>query len=289
MDQDIGRLLEKHLAQRCAVFSRRTLGGGSISSAEHVQTDIGDFFMKRNTTSQGGDMFREEIDGLEVLRRTGTLRIPEVIGNGRSSDSFYLILEYIEPVKTHDRRFWTGFADGVAQLHRTSYSQFGYVQHNFIGTLSQSNTYHPDWVSFFIQERLDPLMKQVYDRGLLSLTDIKSMRRLQSQLDGLIPTEKPALLHGDLWSGNFLGDRTGKAVLFDPAVYYGHREMDIAMSTLFGGFDASFLEGYNESYPLQPDWRQRLPIHNLYPLLVHVALFGQSYVEQLRKTLNRYG
>jgi fructosamine-3-kinase len=155
-----------------------------------------------------------------------------------------------------------------------------------MGSLSQGNTKHGTWNSFFREERLK---KQVSLAGsYFSTSDFAAFERLYIRLDKLIPVELPAMLHGDLWGGNYMVGKDGKPVLIDPAVYYGHREVDIAMTTLFGGFDEHFYMAYQEEYPLEKGWKERLDIFRLYPLLIHLNLFGSGYLGSIVNTIRRF-
>jgi fructosamine-3-kinase len=155
-----------------------------------------------------------------------------------------------------------------------------------MGSLPQSNKKHTTWNEFFVEERLK---KQVSLAGdYFSFSDHAAFDRLYKRLDALLPVEPPALLHGDLWGGNYMISPAGKACLIDPAVYYGHREVDISMTTLFGGFDEHFYFSYEEEYPLEKGWRERLDIFKLYPLLIHLNLFGSGYLGSILNTIRRF-
>jgi fructosamine-3-kinase len=193
-------------------------------------------------------------------------------------------------LETGSRRstFWEDFGRALAQLHRKSQESFGLEHDNYIGSLPQSNKTHASWSEFFIQERLEAQLKRARDRNKIGGDILLRMEKLFHRLEGLFPFEPPALLHGDLWSGNFFCGVDGEACIFDPAVYFGHREMDIGMSKLFGGFDPAFYQAYNAEWPLGDDWENRVDIANLYPLLVHVNLFGGGYLSQVRSILQRF-
>lgn len=137
-------------------------------------------------------------------------------------------------------------------------------------------------------ERLQPLVKLAYDSGLLDGQDARRMEILYKKLPEILPVEPPSLIHGDLWSGNYMVGNDGNPCIIDPAVYYGHREMDIAMSKLFGGFSPEFYRAYNEEYPMVKGWEKRVELNQLYPLLVHVNLFGEGYNRQVRQILKDY-
>lgn len=171
----------------------------------------------------------------------------------------------------------------MAQLHRNSSSQFGWKKNNYIGALLQLNSEREQWWEFYAECRLEPLFAKAFDQGYLESGDRRSLEALINRLEELIPKESPALLHGDLWSGNCISNPKGEPLLIDPAVYYGHREMDLAMMKLFGGFGARVFQAYNEEFPLEKDWEERLSIHQLYPLLVHLNLFGSTYLASCRR------
>jgi fructosamine-3-kinase len=141
---------------------------------------------------------------------------------------------------------------------------------------------------FYAFNRLLPLIRLAYDQQIVEKSMVQQVEALCKQLPQLFPVEPPALLHGDLWSGNFMVGSNGRACVYDPAVYYGHREMDLAMTRLFGGFDTRFYYAYQAVYPLQPEWQQRIGICQLYPLLVHLVLFGGNYYGSIKEILQSY-
>ena len=165
---------------------------------------------------------------------------------------------------------------------------FGLDHDNYIGSLPQSNHQHTSWVEFFIEERLEKQIALAKNSGALNNSTIQQFNNLFKRLKEIIPEEKPSLLHGDLWNGNYMLAADGCACLIDAAVYYDHREMDLAMTRLFGGFPEEFYESYHETFPLSSGFEERVDIHNLYPLLVHVNLFGGSYISQVKSVLSRF-
>ena len=263
----------------------KSVGGGSINDTYRLASNLGDFFLKINSHSKYPGMFDLESDGLETLRNSGSFRVPEVILVAHQADYSYLLMEYVEEgVKT--ARFWESFAGELVTLHRNTSQQFGYHKENYIGSLAQSNLWHDNWAEFFIEQRLEPQLRLA--GNLINSTDQRAFEKLFHRMEHLVPAEPPSLLHGDLWGGNYLVDKAENPVLIDPAVYYGHREVDLAMMHLFGGFSAELFELYNELFPLENDWRNRIYLHNLYPLLVHVNLFGGSYLDSVRQNLKHY-
>ena len=260
------------------VNGESSIVGGCINNAIKINTNKGDFFVKWNTNSKA-NMFQSEYNGLKVLKDTNTIRIPNVL----CFDDDFLILEFIPPSNPNNA-FWEVFGQKLALMHKQTHSKFGLDFDNYIGSLCQDNTQNKNWTEFFIQNRLQAQLSI----GNFSGTLLSDFDKLFQKLSNLFPNEKPALLHGDLWSGNFLAKNGDTPMLIDPAIYYGNREMDIAMSKLFGGFNSDFYFAYNESHPLENGWEERIQICNLYPLLVHVNLFGGAYINQVKNILSYY-
>ncbi|MFZ4549331.1 MAG: fructosamine kinase family protein, partial [Bacteroidales bacterium] len=225
-------------------------------------------------------MFEKEAAGLKILSDSNTIPVPEVICANTAGKHAYLLLQFIETGKQKND-FWHNFGTLLADLHHNTSDTFGLAHDNYTGSLVQENKQQPDFISFFISQRLEPQIKIARNQGAFNQSDTRYFDSLFNKLNNIIPMEKPALLHGDLWSGNFMVNASGAPCIFDPAVYYGHREADIAMTQLFGGFSPEFYHAYNETCPLGKDWQKRTDIFNLYPLLVHVNLFGSSYASQV--------
>lgn len=264
-----------------------TVSGGCINETFELTTPKGSFFLKINA-QEPADFFRKEAAGLSELRKADTgLIIPDVIAvrDVGPNTAGYLLMDYIEEGRRGDG---ATFGAQLANLHRHGRESFGFIHDNYIGSLPQANGDAVNWIDFFCSQRIDPLLRQAIDSGQVNASLRKHWERLTSRLNSLLPSCVPSLLHGDLWSGNYLYDTKGRAVLIDPAVYYGHPEMDLAFSRMFGGFPRSFYEGYASVQPLEPGFSERVDIHNLYPLLVHVNLFGGHYSSQLRAVLGRF-
>ncbi len=266
-----------------APFSVRkttALSGGCINQAFRVDTENQSYFIKYNHAGLYPGMFEAEVRGLELMESTNTLKVPRPIHASGAGRYTYIIMEYISPGKGIPS-FWEDFGMKLARLHRHSAPAFGLDHDNYIGSLPQSNRLHDTWADFFIRERLEPQLKQAVDRGAGSRQLTRQFEKLYSRLSSMVPQEPPALIHGDLWNGNYITAPDGTACLIDPAVHFGHREADLAMSLLFGGFSGSFYDSYHREYPLTAGWRKRMDIHNLYPLLVHVNLFGGGYLRSV--------
>jgi len=261
--------------------------GGDINNAYCLVTSQGKYFLKVNDKDKYPGMFQKEANGLDLLRKHCTLIIPKVIKTGESGQCQYLLIEWLEKVKLQ-KNIWEDFGIGLALMHKQPQSYFGLNEDNYIGSLKQNNTSHNEWHSFYSQCRIMPLVKTLFDSGSFSSKDIGNANSFCKNLKDIFPVESPALLHGDLWGGNFLLASPGKAALFDPAVYFGHREMDIGMTKLFGGFDDHFYKAYHETYPLEKEWENRLSVTQLYPLLVHAVLFGGHYITNASQVITRF-
>lgn len=269
------------------ITGSRTISGGSINRAVKISTGSGEFFLKWNASAPE-DFFEKEADGLKLLNSAGSgLHIPEVIAaEGPEGDRpGFLMMELINEGKSGDS---FDFGMKLARLHRTSANRFGLDSDNYIGSLPQSNRRHDHWIDFFVEERIGPQLKMAVDSGKTGSSILQNWKRLAVRLGEIFPSCTPSLLHGDLWGGNYMFDNTGNGVLIDPAVYYGHPEMDLAFTTMFGGFTAGFYRGYREEAHIEPGFENRAPICNLYPLLVHVNLFGGHYATRLEAVLKKY-
>jgi len=283
----IQKLLSEKLSRKVEITKQNSVSGGDINIAYKVETSAGDYFVKINHASSFPAMFEKEAKGLKLLADSGEINVPDVIGTGKSNEEAFLVLKHIDS-STMKAGFWKTLGRSLARMHQHSHELFGLDHDNYIGSLPQSNTYHHSWVSFFIEERLEKQLKIARDDGKVNAGLIKSFESLYKRLPDIFPEEPPALLHGDLWSGNYMIDQEGNPCLIDPAVYYGHREMDLGMSLLFGGFDREFCNAYHDEFPLEKSWRERTDICNLYPLMVHVNLFGGSYVQSVSRIINKF-
>jgi fructosamine-3-kinase len=270
------------------VVGARRIAGGDINEAYQIALADGRrLFAKTNRRSPRG-MFAAEARGLAWLAGAAALRVPAVIAaSAEGAGPQFLILELVSssaPAPDFDERL--GF--GLAALHRAGAPGFGLDHHNFIGRLAQDNTPAPDWAPFYRTRRLEAQLGLAVDGGLATSRMRRAFERLWGALDELVgPPEPPARLHGDLWGGNLVCDDRGQPCLIDPAVYGGHREVDLAMMRLFGGFSARVFEAYAEAWPLADGHRERIALYQLYPLMVHVNLFGGGYVGSVESALDR--
>ncbi|MEM1415085.1 MAG: fructosamine kinase family protein [Myxococcota bacterium] len=260
----------------------RRLAGGDVNDVVALTLDDGRTVVVKGNARAPAGLFAAEARGLAFLAAPEALRTPAVLA---VADDF-LVLEHVargRPAPDHDERL----GRGLAALHRASPSQVPGLDHdNFIGPLPQQNAPTDDWATFYGERRLFPMAA----RGQLDRRARRRLEALVARLPGLVgPPEAPSRLHGDLWGGNLLTDPAGLPCLIDPAVYAGHREMDLAMMRLFGGFGSRVFAAYAEAHPLAEGHEERVPLYQLYPLLVHVALFGGGYVGGVERALTQLG
>lgn len=282
---EIAREIEARTGSTITRFSFAS--GGCINHGGTCKTETGSFFLKWNCQQKFPGMFEVEAKGLSLLKRSTSLHIPDVIHFGISGPYQFLLLENIEEGRRASD-YWKSFGVGLAQLHRTSADHFGLDHDNYIGSLPQSNEKTQSWLEFFTEQRLRKQLRRAIDQRKLNDDTAQKFEALFKKLPTLLTHEPPSLLHGDLWGGNIMTNARGQPSLIDPAVYFGHREADLAMTTLFGGFDGAFVDHYNDAYPLLPGYEERFELYNLYPLLVHVNLFGGGYARQVAATLDRF-
>lgn len=280
----LSELLTQSLYQDIEVNGLSAVGGGSISSTYKISSSAGMFFLKVNDAENAVAMFKTEAKGLDMLRENSSFTIPRVISLNNERDTAFLLMDYIDS-SSRNKNYWDNLGGSLAELHKQTNTSFGLSENNFIGSLPQQNNFTEDWPSFFINRRILPMVKMAVNSGLVTTDFVAKIELVLNNIVELIPKEPPALVHGDLWSGNLMVDANGKPCLIDPAVYYGHREMDLAFSHLFGDFEQRFYEVYQDVYPLEQGFDRRIDIYNLYPLLVHLNLFGRSYLGQIENIL----
>lgn len=264
-----------------------SVSGGSINYTYCVKTTCGKYFIKLNDKARFPGMFEAEAQGLGLIARTQTVKAPDVILQDSIGDESFLLLEWIEAQRP-EAVTSAELGEQLAAMHRQIAELFGLDTDNYMGSLPQSNKRHKTWAAFFAEERLQPMVKAAVTKGLLVSKDLAGFEQLYKNLPGLFSEEPPSLIHGDLWGGNYIIGTDGQPYLIDPAVSYGHREFDIAMTRLFGGFSNEFYTAYNDAFPLAKGWQQRIDLWNLYPMLVHLNLFGGGYLGQIHVCLSRY-
>lgn len=261
----------------------RRLSGGDIHEVFSFAAGDESYVIKVNQ-NMPEDVFLKEADGLKALRETGVVNVPRVLEVDEWEGTQYLLLEYI----SKGAGMKATFGSELARMHRASNERFGWHSDNYIGSLEQLNPFKATWAEFFVESRLIPCVQKLRDNGSLGSGETRVFTSLESRIEYLFPSEQPALLHGDLWSGNALVDERGSTWLIDPAVYFGHREMDLGMMRLFGGFSQDVFEAYSGEYPLEDGFEERVKLAQLYPILVHAVLFGGHYIAEARGIAKRY-
>ena len=287
ISEALRKRVEAALGQRVSSLERVT--GGDINDAfELLLADRRSVFLKTNAHAPPA-MFATEARGLEFLRQAGALRIPEVLAVSPADEGpSFLLLEFVRRAKP-ESGFDEQLGRGLANLHRFGAPSFGFSEQNFIGRLPQDNDCRDNWPEFYCQQRLEPQLRGAIAAGRAPPGLRRQFDRLFCKLPELVgEREAPARLHGDLWSGNVHVDEHGAPCLIDPAVYGGHREMDLAMMRLFGGFSERVFAAYAEVFPLANGHAERVQLCQLYPLLVHVNLFGGGYVRAVEQAISTY-
>jgi fructosamine-3-kinase len=283
--------LTKLFGNSVAIQRTDRLSGGDINKAYGITLNTGDhIFMKANEKSNAA-FFTAEVAGLMAIASTNTVATPKILCTGTDDGEYvgysFLLLEY---VNSASRRadYWETFARELAAMHKANTpARFGFHQDNFIGATAQKNMPTDSWCAFFRDCRLAPQFRAA-DKYFTEEARARNQKLLDHLDDFLVEPEYPSLLHGDLWSGNVMCGADGKAMLIDPACYVGHREADLAMTELFGGFPPKFYEAYREAAPLQPGYETRRDLYNLYQLLNHLNLFGSAYLHPVLSIIGEY-
>lgn len=286
--KEVASALSKKFGHEVTIKSTQLLGGGCIHHASKIETSAGPFFLKWNTAGIA-DIFSREAEGLEELKKAASaeIKIPEVIAAKMIDETpGFLVLEYLESGRhlSDDEKL----GRGLAAIHKFSSENFGFYNDNYCGATQQNNQWKPDWITFYTENRLRWILKLIKETRFLSSSEQQLFEQLIEKLPGIIPADSvPSLIHGDLWSGNYLFSEKGPA-LIDPAVSYSDREMEFGMITLFGGFSQYFFDAYNEVFPLPNDWKQRNKLYQLYHILNHYYLFGGGYLQQAVQIARQY-
>jgi len=267
-----------------SIARRSSLGGGCINDACLIEGGGQRYFVKLNRADRA-EMFAAEAEGLAEILATATIRVPAPVCHGADERTAWLVLEYLELGGRGDAR---ELGRRLAALHRCTGTAFGWKRDNTIGSTPQVNTLGNDWIEFWRERRLGFQLRLAANngfRGRLQALGERLMARVDAFFPGCAPA--PSLLHGDLWGGNHGYADSGEPVIFDPAVYYGDREADLAMTELFGGFGSDFYSGYREAWPLDPGYAARKNLYNLYHVLNHANLFGGGYASQAEAMMER--
>ena len=266
------------------------VGGGSISGTYRVGFSRGSFLFLKTRSTKLDQFYRVEAEGLAALRSYGTLRVPEVVEMDDEHVPPFLLLEYLE-TGPKPAGFFADFGAQLAESHRSSGGEsYGFHRNGYLGATPQLNPPTESWVEFYREYRLGFQIERARKKDLTDRSLDRKLDALVSRLEKWIPepAEQPCLIHGDLWGGNFMVGVDGEPILVDPAPYYGTREAELAMTRLFGGFSPEFYCGYQEVWPLETGYQDRIPLYELYHLLNHLNLFGAGYLGRCRDVLRRY-
>ncbi len=277
--------LAQHLRTEVSLLSQQALFDGDINQSFLLKTTTDSFFVKLNKASRLS-MFEAEAAALQTLSNANTLRVPTPILAGSVDHHAFLIMEYIE-MGSNSAKSEEALGHSLASMHQNSTTQFGWTRDNTIGTTPQLNQQQDNWAIFWREQRITPQLQWAAERGAPSSLKQKGAQLL-ANMEILLNNHNPspALLHGDLWGGNWSTAQSGEPVLYDPALYYGDRESDLAMTELFGGFSSRFYDAYNESWALDAGYQQRKTLYNLYHIFNHFNLFGGGYGRQAERMID---
>lgn len=274
--------LSQIIGQECV--AKYSVGGGCVAQTYRVKTaENNSYFVKKGM--QNSNALLCEANGLRALAATQSVCVPQVI----FVDEDLLVLEYISS-GIQEPDFFENFGEQLALMHKNTATYFGFFEDNFIGNTLQINTQTPSWEIFYIEYRLRYQLDLLKSKGLLTkILSVFNLNLEEIVTEVLAGSEEPpALLHGDLWSGNYMANEQGSPCIFDPAVYYGHREAELAMTQLFGGFPSTFYRSYEKAYPLKQGWEKRQALYKLYHILNHINLFGSSYLQSAESIVKSY-
>ena len=266
------------------VIDMSPVSGGDINASYLASIRDGKFFVKFNDSPGHQAILRSEAKALQLFNNQG-ISCPGLIKLYEQEDYTLLILDYIPNSKGWTARSIEGFVDLLTKLHSITHDQYGLDEDNCIGSLPQANKWYDDFADYYWDSRLQPQLEMAYNKQLLPSPDGYAYMYERCKE---VPSEMPCLIHGDLWSGNYLIDQNENSYLIDPSISYGHREMDLAMMRLFGGYPESIFDAYNEIAALKEGWHDRVKLFQLYYLLAHLNLFGISYRGQVVSILDRY-
>jgi fructosamine-3-kinase len=282
MWQQISDKIQTTIAQAFTITTQQSIGGGCINQGYRISDGSRNFFVKLNRADQL-HMFEAEALGLVQMASTNTIRVPQPIGSGVAEASAYLVLEWLDLGRGQPQS-WREMGRQLARMHQFSGSTaFGWAQNNTIGSTPQINDWTKDWATFWQIHRIGYQLQLGQNRGGNFPQAEALINAIPALLAGHHP--HPSIVHGDLWGGNAAITSSGEPVIFDPATYWGDREVDLAMTELFGGFPTEFYSGYNEIYPIDRGYEQRKILYNLYHILNHYNLFGGSYLGQANHTI----
>lgn len=291
--QQVFNEIEKALSEKFLspihIEKINSIGGGCINHASKIETNAGEFFVKWNSNC-AHDIFLREAESLTALKKAANdqLIIPEVFAAKKLDETpGFLVLEFL-PTRGSTQMDEEKLGRGLAQIHKYTNEQFGFHHNNYCGSTIQNNVWVDNWISFYREKRLSHIIGLIRETQFLSSAELDIYNALLNKLEFLIPEHSvPSLIHGDLWSGNYMITENGPS-LIDPASYYANREMEFGIITMFGGFSSHFYKAYNEVFPLEDDWMERNNLYQLYHILNHYYLFGGAYGQQALRVASSY-
>jgi fructosamine-3-kinase len=295
MWSEIGAQITQATGEHFEIVDRQSVGGGCINQVYLISDRThwrsrpegrNCYLLKLNQASLM-EMFVAEATGLSEIASTATIRVPAPICWGVAEEHSYLVLEYLDLITRANAQCWIKMGRNLAAMHRyrtIGHLKFGWHTHNTIGSTPQVNTWESDWATFFTNHRIGYQLQLAHQKGGYFPKAAELLNAIPQILANYLP--QPSLVHGDLWSGNASFTTAGMPVIFDPATYWGDREVDLALTELFGGFPAAFYQGYSQVYPLDLGYSQRKDLYNLYHILNHYNLFGGSYQSQANRMID---
>ncbi|MCC5921487.1 MAG: fructosamine kinase family protein [Cyclobacteriaceae bacterium] len=284
-----GNILHELTGEALPITNLQIIGGGCINNSVRVDRKDRAYFVKWNESNKN-DLYEKEAKGLQLLYDKKCIRVPKVYGYGYRESKNFLICEYIDSgIANQD--YWMKLGESIADLHYHQSELFGLEFDNYIGLLPQVNDQKKEWPDFYIEKRIHIQLSLALYNQRITKAYYEEVKALYPKMKEILPKSPVSLLHGDLWSGNVMPDTEGNPVIFDPAPYYGSREVEIAFTELFGGFDDIFYAQYTRRYPLAEGYENRKALYQLYPLLVHLNLFGESYksgIDRIIKDISNF-
>ncbi len=279
--------LEKVLGKKAQIYGFHQIGGGEVNQFYKALTDYGVYFLKVHESNLYPKLFQRELLGLQTIQKTNTIQVNHAIGICEVGGYDFLVFEYIEPVPLK-ANYWAILGEQLAQMHHQTNRSFGFVEDNFIGVLPQINHRGGNWGQLYVKNRLIPNVRRAADMMLLDASIILKFEQFFKLVEFAFPEEGPALLHGNLWTENVLVSTDGNPMLSNPSVYFGHREMDLAMTKMVGSFPSAFYKAYHETFPLENDWEIRLEFGQMYYALINLNTYGYPYLNEVKQRLNRW-
>lgn len=278
----------KEMGDNSPILEQRPVAGGDINDSFYIRTRESSYFVKSNSNVPSS-FFEVEAFGLESIRQTQTIRVPKVYYYDTDpSKKMYFIMEWIEGEKTGHTGESLG--SGLAEMHlANSHRHYGLDRHSFVGTLTQENQWYKNWTDYYREKRLLPQLELGKKNGYVTRNRLLNLENMMNRLESFIPADPGvSLLHGDLWAGNWMVGHQGVPYLIDPSIVYGDHVFELAMTELFGGFPKEFYDAYKEILPFPDDYEDRKPIYQLFYLLVHLNLFGETYGPAVDRILEKY-